>query len=325
MTDPVPPPVLPPFLEAALAAAASAAVVLLVGSWPWRTVHPKRTSAAWVLGVGSGFYVGCWVLGVAPKWPPSEDQDRFLLLLFPAAIVAELVATLPGGVRHLAWLFRAAVVAGAARVLLHNSSYIADLSGPGSRAWTPEETARVLGGLAVALGVSWAAVGRLTRQPQGRSVPIVVGLVCAGAAAVVMLSGYASGGQLGLPLAGALIGATVASLALTDPPDTAGPIGLGIVGLFAVLIVGRFFGSLTTLNATLLFVAPLIGWLFELPPRCRWLARIALTGVPVAIVLVLAAQTFFRDYAGPSSTTPEQTPTPANNEPSLQDYLDFRK
>jgi hypothetical protein len=311
------------FLKAILAAAATAAIVLLLGSRPWRTPRPVAAPVSSVLGLGLGFYVGCAVLGVNPHWPPVEDQDRLLFILIPAAIVCELVAAIPGRVRHLTWLLRVAVAAGATRVLLDNSIYIADLAGPGSREWSSDRTWKILGGLAVALGLVWAALGLLSRRSAGRSVPLVVALAATGGAGAVMLSGYASGGQLGLPLGAALVGVTIASLVLPTPPALNGVTGIGVVGLFALLVVGRFFGSLPTVPALLLFLAPLLCWLTELPPRFRSLARLGLAGVPVGIALLLVVQNFIRDSepASPESKDPASEVT----QPTIQDYLDFRK
>ena len=114
----------------------------------------------------------------------------------------------------------------------------------------------------------------------------------------------------------------VASLALAGPADMRGVLGLGVVGLFALLIVGRFFGQVSTLNAALLFFAPLLGWLPELPfvrrmrPVLRGLARVVLTAAPVIVALALAQQKFVADSSRSSSTP---------SEPSLQDYMDFGK
>ena len=38
-----------------------------------------------------------------------------------------------------------------------------------------------------------------------------------------------------------------------------------MVGLFSLLVIGHFFGELTTAHAILLLFAPLLGWLPELP------------------------------------------------------------
>jgi len=151
---------------------------------------------------------------------------------------------------------------------------------------------------------------------------LAVALACAGAAVAVMLSGYASGGQIGLALAGAMVGALIASLALSAPFDAYGVLSLGVFGLFALLVIGRFFGQLTTSYAILLFAAPLLCWLPELPyvrrlaPQLRGLLGVILTAAPVAVVLILAQQKF----AAESTQT-----SPGSQEPSLQDYLDFGK
>ena len=79
-----------------------------------------------------------------------------------------------------------------------------------------------------------------------------------------MLSRYASGGQIGLPMAAGLLGASVAALVLPGPSRGTGPIGVAVVGLFSLLVIGHFFGELTTAHAILLLCTPLLGWLPEL-------------------------------------------------------------
>src|SRR6266566_705480 len=75
-------------------AAASAALVFLLFGWPWRAPRLRRTAVGGVLSVSVGFLAGVWWLRVRPQWPPREDQDRLLLVLFPAVIIVELVAAL---------------------------------------------------------------------------------------------------------------------------------------------------------------------------------------------------------------------------------------
>jgi hypothetical protein len=316
----MPDPVL--ILKAVTAAAVTAAAVLLICGLPWRAPRPARASAGAVLGVGLGFCVGCWLLGVRPHWPPREDQDRLLLVLLPALLVAELLGGVRGRFRWAVWALRLVVAAAAARVLLHNTSYLEDLTGPGTREWTPAQAWLILGGLALVLAGAWGSLALLARQPPGRSAPLALALACAGAAVTVMLSGYASGGQLGLPLAGALAGAAVAALALGGPPELDGLLGLGVVGLYGLLVIGHFFGQLATSSAALLFAAPLLCWIPELPyvrrlgPRLRGLAGVVLAAVPVVVVLTLAQHKFVEDSA-------RKAPMP--NEPSFQDYLDYGK
>jgi hypothetical protein len=301
------------------AAAGVAALALLRLGWPWRAPHPESTSAGWVLGVGAGFYLGCRLLGLWPHWPPGEDQDRFLALVLPSALAVELIA--PCVWSWLAWLLRLVVAAGAARVLLHNTIYLTDLAGPGTQEWSPDQAWLILGGLGAALAAVWAALVGLAARAPGRSVPAALVLACGASALAVMLSGYSTGGQLGLPLAAALAGAAVASLVLSGPPRAEGALGVGTVGLFGLLVIGRFFGQLTTTHAALLFAAPLLAWLPELPyvcrlgPRLRGAARVALVAVPLAVAVAQAQQKFAE----------ESRTSPAANEPSLEDYMDFGK
>jgi hypothetical protein len=273
------------------------------------------------------------LLGLQPHWPPLEDQDRWLLLVFPAVVVVELAAAVAGSVRWLVWLLRLLVAVSAARVLLHNSIYLQELAGPGSREWTPTETWIILAGLAAALAGVWAALlllvrrtyvspGLPPRKGEGISVLLAVALTCAGAAVTVMLSGYASAGQLGLPLAAALTGAGVVLAALPGPSSREGILGVGIVGLFALLVLGRFFGQLATEYAALLFFGTLLCWLPELrylrrmEARLRGVGSVLWVAIPVAITVTLAQQKFVREANRTSSDSPE---------PTIEDYLKFGK
>lgn len=309
--------------KASVAAALVAAALVLVCGWPWKAPHPARVSAGGAAGVGLGLAIGAWLLGVVPHFPPREDQDRLLLILLPAVILVEMVAAVFGRAAWLAWSLRLIVAAAAARILLHDSIYLADKAGPGTREWSPQLSALILSSLALVLAAAWALIDRLARHAAGRAAPLTLAGVCAGAAVTVMLSGYATGGQLGLPLAGGLAGAAAASFVLKDP-DLRGVIGVGLVGLFALLVVGLCFGELTALNAALLLAAPQLGWLVELPrlrqfgPRVRAGAGVALAAVPVAVVLVLAAQRFAAESASPSEAG-------GARETSIEDYMNFGK
>jgi hypothetical protein len=338
-------------LQATAVAALVAAVAVLFAGWPWRAPRSARSAAGCVLGVGLGFFAGWWWLGVLPKWPPLEDQDRLLLILFPALVVIELLATIPGPFRRLTWPLRLVICAGAGRLLLDQTTFITDLNVAGTPEWTPAQTWLILGGMAASLAVVWGALATLTHRPPlatagedsscagassaatrqgwrapGRSVPLALALACAGAGVTVMLSGYATGGQLGLPLAASLAGALAASLVLAEPPEMKGIVGLGVVGLFALVVVGRYFGNLSTTNAVLLFFGPLLCWLPELPQRFHGLARVAWAAVPVAIAVLLAQPKFVEDSNRSSSGTKESMQTaPGTPEPSREDYLNFRK
>jgi len=297
----MPDPVL--FLEAMAAAAFTAAVLVLLCGWPWRAPNPARTHIGFVLGVGLGFFVGSWLLGVRPNWPPREDQDRLLFILVPAVVGMEILGAFRGPISWLAVVLRLVCVVGAVRLLLHGSVYLTEPPGPGSLGWTESETWQILGGLAVALALVWIVLSYLAKGSTGRAVPLAMALTCAGAAVTIMLSGYATGGQMGLPLAAALAGAWVASWALSGHPSTQGAIGVAVVGLFALLVMGRFFGELITANAVLLFFAPLLCGVPELPPRLRGLGKVILVAIPVAIAIMAAQGMLVPNSARTASTS----------------------
>jgi hypothetical protein len=309
-------------LESSAAAALMAGCVLLLSKLAWYRRPPAALSIGGTLGVGAGLLVGAWLLGLAPHFPPQEDKDRWLLVLLPATIGVELAAVCLPRLPWLGWGLRLGVAAGAAPVLLYHSVYLSDVAGPGSRAWSSGQAALILGVLATALAASWSVLDRSATRGAGQPVLLALAVTAAGAGITVMLSGYASGGQLGLPLAAGLVGLALASLAFPGTAGTSGAVGVGAVGLFAIVIIGHFFGDLPTGSACLLGVAPLGGaWVEMLPgsrlgPRMRRLALPILAAVPVVLVLTLAVQQFHADATGPTSF-------PEAKEPSLDDYLNF--
>jgi hypothetical protein len=302
--------------------AVSAALVTVIGRG-CRPVWTGSYNAGWTLGIGVGFFVGCWVLGIRPHWLPREDLDRLLIVMLPAVIFVELLAVFPQMPRWLVWPLRLALVVSSGWVLLHGTSYITDLTGPGTREWRPSLAWLILGGLAALEGVVWALLSLLARRARGSSPSISIAITTAGAAVVVMLSGYATGGQIGLPLAAAIMGAVVAALILTRASQGALPLGIPIVGLFSLLVIGRFFGELSSVHAVLLFCIPLLGWLAELPQLGRlpaWVravARVVVVGAAVTLIVIRAQTKFDRDFRFPTAA--------GSKEPSIQDYLDFRR
>ena len=300
-------------------AAALAAFVTTLATWLLGRLSRPLGGA---LGAGLGILAGAWALGLAPHVPPRDALERLLLILVPGAILAECVASVRCG-----WLLRLAVAAGAVPVLVHGSSYVADLSGPGTREWSPGLAAGLFAGLAAALFLSWTALDRLARRSPTSAALALAG-TAAGAGITIMLSGYAAGGQLGVPLAAAAAAGGVLVLVGGRHSSGGGDIGtaagLGVVlaALFGLLVVGRLFAGLTTANAALLLAAPLAAWIPELWPlvrlggKTRTGLRIALAAVPVVVALVLAQQKFAADSAGPAASA-------GTGEASLNDYLGY--
>jgi hypothetical protein len=280
------------------AAAAAAAFVLVCFGWRGRKTGTRAVDIGWVVGTGAGFSLGSWALGKVPHWPPVEDHDRLLFLVLPAVVAIELLATLSRMPRWITWALRVALAAGVAPVLLHGSSYLSDQAGPGTADWSTAQASLVLGGLAAFLVAVWALLTMLSARVPGVSTAVCLAIASAGAGLAVMISGYMSGGQNGLALAGAIAGAAVAALALRWSSRGARPLGVAIVGFYSLVVIGRFFGELSTTHAVLLFGSPLLAWLPELPlvrrlPRwAREVMRVLLVGLIVSAIVTAEVRNF---------------------------------
>jgi hypothetical protein len=285
------------FLKA-MAAAAGASAVITLALAPWRKpAGAGRISAAAVLAIGLGLLAGYWVLNLLPNWPPAVALDRFFIVVLPAALGIELVAAIHGVPQAAAWLLRIVLVGATPRLLLHGSRYLADPAGETSIGQSLEYMA-LGGGL---LLVVWGLLTWLSRRSPGVSLPVVLSETSLFSAITVMLSGYTSGGEAALPLAASLAAVASVLWLLSRPEASVGTLGFGLVGLFGVLFLGRFFGELSTGRALAVFLAPLLCWLTEQPwlrklkPWKVGAARIALVAIPLVIVVALAKRDFDRN------------------------------
>jgi hypothetical protein len=254
-----------------------------------------------------------------PHWPPKDDQARFLYLLLPVVLATEILAALPKFPPWIAWLLRGVIVTGAARLLLHNTFYLID-SNPDVPPWPAPTMVMILGGLGAALLTVWSTLALLTYRTGDGFAPLALSAACAGSAATMMMSGYLTAGQIGLPIAAGLAGSALVWLVIPQPRNLSGLVGIGIVCLFSLLILGRFFGKLTTPHAIVLFAAPLLCWLPELPgvrglwPSMRGVLRVLLVVIPVALVAAQAKLTFDE----------ESKKTSRPGEPTQDDYMNFQ-
>src|SRR5205807_6799247 len=96
-------------------------------------------------------------------------------------------------------IVRLVVAAGTAPALLYKSRYITELAGPNSREWSSLQVVVILASLAAALALVWMLMILLARRAPV-SAPVMLAGVCGGAGLTLMLSRFATGGQLGLPL-----------------------------------------------------------------------------------------------------------------------------
>ncbi|HVA51151.1 MAG TPA: hypothetical protein VNH11_32720 [Pirellulales bacterium] len=286
-------------LLATLAAAGASAVLVVALGW-LRWANPAWMNAACVVAVGLGTAIGWAVLDLRPQWPPANALDRLLTIVLPAATVVELLAVLPRLPTGLAGLLRIGLALATARVLLHGSVYLGGAADAWRTTWPAAIWLVLAGG---GLTCVWTMLFLFDQRHTGVSLPLALSqaIVCGGLA--VMLAGYIRGGEAALPLAAAVTGAAVASAAISRLFAAHGLIGMGLIALAGVLLIGHFFGRLSATPAIVVFLAPLLCWVTELPPlrgRKPWQAvaiRLLLVALPLIAVLLLAKHDFDRDMA----------------------------
>jgi hypothetical protein len=288
------------------AAGASALVVLALGwgriRWVRRPASTTSVNTACVLATGLGLGLGWGVLQLPLAWPPASGLGRLITIVMPATIVIELIAGVRRVPRWLAWSLRMVLAAAIGRILLHGSVYLA--GSPGQ--WTALEAGIALAVSSALLAAHWCLLSWLSERRWGVSIPLALSMACLCGGITVMMAGYVAGGEAAVPVAAALVGATIAASFIAQDRNShgggaQGAIGIGVVGLFGLLFIGRYFGGLTTGRALTVFFAPLMCWATELPVlrgRKPWevcALRLLLVAIPLVVVLALAKRDFDRD------------------------------
>jgi hypothetical protein len=300
-------------LGATAAAGVVAAVLMLLSVGPARQVAaapsavPARRSAlatcAEVLAVAGGMTIGCWWLGIRPSSPPVEDKDRLLFVLLPAAGVVEILAAVLQRRPWFGRILRLLLALPLPFLLLFGSGWLPSRWTPGGdpaapSTWTEQEALRNLVGLGALLAGVWGLLVWAAQRAGGFVVPAALGLISATAGATIMLSGYATGGMIGLPFAGVAAGALLVCLLFARRHSMTGLVGVGTVLLFGLLMAGEFFGELTTTNFALLIAAPVVCGLIALPPlqklkaAVRFVVVLVAALVPAGVAVGLAQRSF---------------------------------
>jgi len=304
----------PVAILSAMAVAGAATVLILLACS--RLGNSTGAAAGWPLAVGLGFVTGAAMLGFRPRGVLATDQERLLVVVVPLAVAVEVwIALNPMSVARMV-LARGCVALSSGPLLLLGSVYLTG----GSGGWSPVERVFFLLGLATLIIIPWLVLVMLQQRRPDPAISLSLAATSLAAGITTMLSGYASAGQLAFPLASTLAVASLATPAagISSAP---GAVGVGWVCLAGVLFIGRFFGSLTSLDGVLLGVTPLVCWLAEYRPLCFWAAwprRLFLLTLTLLMLgtIVWQAEHRFRTHSG--SPAPGGVPAP-----SVQDYLDF--
>lgn len=305
----------------AMAAAAVACSTIMLASFKLSTFMPARflpaksesqttTGATWrnstcVLGIGWGLVAGYFVLSLQLAWPPRNGLDRLLTIVLPVVLCIELIAAITCVPRWVAWLLRLSLSVAIPGILLHGSVF---LSGSGS-GWTIGQQVAILAACSLLLVVLWSLLSWLSQRSPGVSIPFAlqISILCTGL--TVMMAGYIKGGAAAFPLISTLLAASVVAWLVAKRANASticgspAIIGVGVVGLFGLLFIGRFFGELSTGDALVMLLAPLLCWITEIPllrNRKPWVVgslRLILVAIPLLVVLFMAKRDFDREMA----------------------------
>jgi hypothetical protein len=293
--------------------ALTAVLVTAIVAGRGRSSNSSRLQfVAWPIGLGLAFFVGAFVYSGRPRWPfIRENEDRLLAILIPLATLIEALALLTKP--WLVWPGRLLVAVIATPVLLFGSSYF--------ETWTAQQTWLWLGGLGSCLMLAGVSLDLQIRHLPPRTLLLALAGVNAGAGLTLMFAGYATGGPLGVILAAALATTVLVTPRSIPPEVLTGPAGIGLVGLFALLVSGHFFAALGLEHAAVLFAAPLLAWVLVFPRLQRTaLLRLAALGLVAIPVLGVAGMAWKRSQ---EPEPPRQVIDDGGYSPS--DYENFGK
>jgi len=167
--------------------------------------------------------------------------------------------------------------------------------------------------IAVAAGIATIIYGSteaLSIESPGVAAPLVLGPVAAGVGAVLLLIGTTRLGLMGAATGLMILGWFFAALIRKSVGFTRGPVYV-VVALLTGLLAYDYFesdGVITAVEIAALAVAPLVGWIVEVPALRSWkawkreLLRLALVAIPVGIAVTLAVIQHRKDLAGQTET-----------------------
>jgi hypothetical protein len=277
------------YLNAVLATFFVSTAILLTLRILSRNCGRVCSESASVAAITCGLLAGYSTLKFSWPWPPDNALDRFFTIVLPALLIIEFITAIVGdvqptdtttgpanhhhqrrfyrAVRSLLWIARFSLCCSTGRILMHDSIYLDASNSSGRDAWWIQNMPGILLISAMLLMTVWCVLIRLARRTVSGSIELCLSLclICAGC--TTMMAGYIKGGSAALPLATVMMVSALASRFLTrkrlDSQEapvrySAGTavIGVGLVSLFSLLWIGRFFGQLTSVDAVVIFFGP---------------------------------------------------------------------
>jgi hypothetical protein len=232
-----------------------------------------------------------------PPWPPGNGNAVFLIFYF--AIALGVLAFLQDLLRPSWWLAALLLIL-ICRLFMRSilapqvPRLISDFD---AETWIDAATAVAL--------VSWLAMQQLARSAPGPTVPLVLGIVCAGWAVVLVTWHIIRSGELAGTLAIMCAAAAAASI-WRRRITLAGGGASAVVLLLLGLVAHAYFYSDDTFSPTqqvrtvILLAAPLLAFAGDLPgirnARPGW--RLAARLVPLLIAVGVVAGLSAAEYAG---------------------------
>lgn len=242
--------------------------------------------------------LGMLALRILPGFPPASAADRFLCLL-PVLVLADLadLVTSPRNHRLLQQLALLTIVP----VVLHQSVWLTQPAAATVLGKTPNGWLLLICLAPLPPAGAWL-LQQITADSRRTSAAacLPASLVCCllSCGIVIMLGGYLKGGLLAVPLAGSMLPSALRH-ALGPPQSSARlPLTFCWGSLCGLLLIGLFFGRLTTVQAGCFATIPLLAVLPVLPPHpvsdCRrqTLIRTAVTVTLCGLLLLQAWSVF---------------------------------
>jgi hypothetical protein len=228
-------------------------------------------------GLGLGYFVGHWgILG----WPPflTLDAKSIVAWVVLAAALLGMIESGQSSSGRVVWAIRGIFLAGLLLWVLRTQL---------DNAWAPVEAAAWMGGIWLVLLASWWNLESNAERIPGPGWMFHLGIISGGWAAVQVISGNASCGQLEGVLASTALGALPVVGLRPGLALSRGGSAVAITVLAGLGLTGYFYSEVPAVSAILLTLAPWAPWIDRIGlirRRSPW-TRAAVRGLAVLLVV----------------------------------------
>ncbi len=288
----------------------SGAVVCSLG-WPARQFlpHLRTVNLGYALGVGIAVMFGMWWLGMSFSWPPKNHEQRVVELILPAVVMVELIIAATQLRKSMAWALRVLMASAVPGVLLEGHQLLQrnnpDLRILNIRTWNLAEQYVWLTSFALLLTFLWWSLVLLVRRRGSRAVLLALAIATSSGIWASYLAGYALNYRIGLPLVASLLSVWFVSWLFSDGKAGEPAVGIGVVGLFCVLMGAVFYTDVHEMSglayALPVLLSPLALWVSELP----WLTKKPRWGQALLVLVIVPPLLWGPRFAKPKAISQE--------------------